>query len=374
MINEWIWQCSEWPDFDWDDQQIQPRLRQTRLTMGILLGKAHSHPGKQQPLDTLLANILSSSTIEGEVLDARSVRSSLARRMGIEEQQPYPVSDQSEGLAQIMLDAIQQADQPLSLERLFQWHHWLFPAPETLLISRPEHIGTLRGDAPMQVVSGREDRPRIHFEAPPRSKLSGEMQCFIDWFNRSQNDALLDPILRAAITHLWFVTLHPFDDSNGRMTRALTDMALTQADEQSIRLYAMSTAILERRSRYYDILEATQRGDLDITDWIIWFLDTLECTLQDALATIDRTLTKTRFWQQFHDVGLSAGQIKVLNRLLDGGPKAFESGINAKQYQAVAKVSKATATRHLAELLEKGCIVKLPGGGRSTRYQINTAV
>lgn len=222
----------------------------------------------------------------------------------------------------------------------------------------------------MQVVSGRIDRPTVHFEAPPRSVLTSELERFFDWFNQSRNDPKCDPLLHAAISHFWFVTLHPFDDGNGRLTRAITDLALAQADAQSIRLYAVSSAILDNRKAYYQILEQSQRGKVDITHWLLWFLQMLDETIKASLRKIDRTLHKTRFWQAFHDTGLSDEQIKVLNRLLDGGEKGFESGISASQYQKVAEVSKATATRHLSYLLNKGCIEKLPGGGRSTRYQV----
>ncbi len=201
-----------------------------------------------------------------------------------------------------------------------------------------------------------------------RDTLPALLDGFVDWFNHSADDATLDPLLRAAITHFWFVTLHPFDDGNGRLTRALTDMALAQTDDRSIRLYAMSVAILERRGDYYRVLEQSQRGTPDITVWVLWFLDTLEAALDASIECIDRTLGKTRFWQRFGDAGLSPEQIKVLNRLLDGGARGFENGISASQYQKVAKVSKATATRHLSDLVARGCLVKLPGGGRSTRY------
>ena len=371
MSNDWIWQQADWPQFHWDHRRVAGPLRQATLLLGVLLGKTGAPPDELQPLDTLLANILSSSAIEGEQLNVHSVRSSLARRLGVDEEKPYPVTDQSEGVALIMLDAIEQARQPLSLERLCQWHVWLFPAPESLLVSRPQSIGCLRGDATMQVVSGREDRPHVHFEAPGRDILDAEVERFINWFNNSQNDPTLDPLIRAALVHLWFVTLHPFDDGNGRITRALTDMALAQADEHSIRLYAMSVSLLKHRKQYYDILEATQRGELDVTAWLLWFLDTLQETFQQSLDQIDRLLAKTRFWRQYQSAGLSSEQIKVINRLLDGGDKGFEDGISASQYQKVAQVSKATATRHLTELLTLGCIEKLPGGGRSTRYRIS---
>lgn len=369
--DEWIWGKPDWPDFRWRHEIIEPRLRQVRLKQGVLLGKsgAVSHDiDDEVALDTLLQNIITSSAIEGERLNAESVRSSLARRVGINLKQPYPVSDRSEGLAKLMLDAIQNLETPLSLERLFQWHHWLFP--ENTLLLHAVHVGKLRGDEPMQVVSGRLDKPKAHFEAPPRERLEHELDVFITWFNQSRDDVMLDPLLRAAICHLWFLTLHPFDDGNGRIARTLTDLALAEADKQSIRLYAMSATILAKRSAYYKILEKSQRNDSDITVWLIWFLDTLEETFDAAINRIEETLVKTRFWWRYQAISLSVEQRKVLNRLLDGGEKGFPDGMSASHYQKVAKVSKATATRHLADLLAKGCLEKLPGGGRNTRYQI----
>ena len=222
----------------------------------------------------------------------------------------------------------------------------------------------------MLVVSGRVDRPTVHFEAPPRAALDDQLAAFIFWFNQTRHDPTIDPLLRAAICHFWFVTLHPVDDGNGRLTRALTDLALSQADSQGIRLYAMSVAILEWRADYYRALESTQEGTLDITSWLCWFLDTLDYAIELALQVIARSLAKAHFWLRHCHDSLSPEQTKVLNRLLDGGEQGFENGISASQYQKVAGVSKATATRHLAELVERGCIEKLPGGGRNTRYQI----
>ena len=364
----WIWQQADWPHFRWRDSEILPRLRQVQRRQGILIG-SHSRLGNpDQTLDTLLANIIASSAIEGERLNAQSVRSSLARRLGSSQTQSYPVSERSEGLAAMMLDAIDNHEQPLTIERLYQWHRWLFPANEWSV--QPVNVGQLRGDAPMLVVSGRVDRPTVHFGAPPRATLDDQLAEFIPWFNQTRHDPTMDPLLRAAICHLWFVTLHPVDDGNGRLTRALTDLALSQADSHSIRLYAMSVAILELRGDYYRALESAQRGTLDITSWLCWFLDTLDYTLELALLVIDRSLAKKHFWLQHCHDGLSPEQTKVLNRLLDGGEQGFENGISASQYQKVAGVSKATATRHLAELVERGCIEKLPGGGRNTRYQI----
>ena len=364
----WIWQQADWPHFRWRDSEILPRLRQVQRRQGILIG-SHSRLGNpDQTLDTLLANIIASSAIEGERLNAQSVRSSLARRLGSSQTQSYPVSERSEGLAAMMLDAIDNHEQPLTIERLYQWHRWLFPVNEWSV--QPMNVGQLRGDEPMLVVSGRIDRPTVHFEAPPRAALDDQLAAFIFWFNQTRHDPTIDPLLRAAICHFWFVTLHPVDDGNGRLTRALTDLALSQADSQGIRLYAMSVAILEWRADYYRALESTQKGTLDITSWICWFLDTLDYSIELALQVIDRSLAKTFFWLRHCNDDLSPEQTKVLNRLLDGGEQGFENGISASQYQKVAGVSKATATRHLAELVERGCIEKLPGGGRNTRYQI----
>jgi Fic family protein len=280
------------------------------------------------------------------------------------------VSQRSEGLARLMLDATQHFAEPLTLERLLDWHAWLFPDQDTDLAARSIRVGALRGDDPMQVVSGRLDKPTVHFEAPPRRGLEQQLETFLDWFESSRHQAALDPLLRAGVAHFWFVTLHPFDDGNGRLTRTITDLALAQGEAQAIRFYAMSASILEDRSGYYRVLETSQKATLDITEWLQWFLHTLLRSLQQAMARIESVLAKARFWQAHRESELSVEQTKVLNRILDGGERGFESGISAAQYQAVAKVSKATATRHLAELLEKGCLQRLPGGGRSTRYKI----
>lgn len=370
----WIWQQPGWPRFTCDSEALSPALRDCRQFQGQLLGMAGAVAGDAQAdeaLDTLLSNIINSSAIEGESLNVGTVRSSLARRLGVAEGPIRKTTPRSEGLAALMIDATRNADAVLDLRRLLQWHRWLFVEPDDLLPSRIR-VGALRGDEPMQVVSGRIDRPTIHFEAPPREGLDTQVDTFLDWFATSRNDAVLDPLLRAGIAHFRFVTLHPFDDGNGRLTRAITDLALAQAQPQAIRFHAMSASILADRAGYYHALETSQKADLNITAWLQWFLNTLRDSLVQALHRIDGVLAKARYWQVHQSQTLSAEQIKVLNRLLDGGERGFDHGISARQYQAVAKVSKATATRHLAELLEKGCLRRLPGGGRSTRYEINT--
>lgn len=364
----WIWQQENWTDFRWNEQQISPKLRQCWKLLGELFGSTQGQVlDPKSSLDVLLENILSSSAIEGENLNAFSLRSSLAKRLGVTLENPYPTTDRSEGVSDIMLDALENWQQELTLERLLQWHQWLFPEKSVLgKIS----VGQLRGDEPMQVVSGRLDRPKVHFEAPPRSDLEQGLTNFLTWFNQSRHQTQLDPLLRAGICHLWLLTLHPFDDGNGRITRALTDLALAQADQQTVRLYAISTVILQKRNSYYAILEQSQKGTSDISAWLNWFIDVLQQALQQSLTKIHRTLAKSRFWQMHTQDKLLDAQKKVLNRLLDGGEMGFENGINASQYQKVAKVSKATATRHLTELVEKGLLQKTDAGGRSTRYVV----
>jgi Fic family protein len=349
-------------------------------------GAARSRPGLRAGTargihDALLQNIIDSSAIEGETLNVGSVRSSIARRLGLADSDSAPAEPRAEGLAQIMLDATTRLDAPLTESRLLQWHAWLFAGEDGSLegfLGRRIRVGDWRGSDAMQVVSGRIDRPTVHFEAPPREGLEARVAEFVAWFNASQADVTLDPLLRAALAHFWFVTLHPFDDGNGRITRALTDLALAQGERQSIRFYAMSAAILADRKGYYAQLETAQKlhaapAPMDLTPWLHWFLATLLCAIESASAQIDRVLAKSRFWHRHREQVASPEQVKVLNRLLDGdqrGRGGFEHGISAAQYQAVAKVSKATATRHLADLVAKGCLQKLPGGGRSTRYQI----
>lgn len=363
---DWIWQKQDWPHFTWQANKIAHALDNTQQQLQelLLLGGAQLDDNTQ--LDTLLSNIISSSAIEGEQLNAHSVRSSLAKRLGM--QAVDATSDRSEGLAQLMMDVLDNHNDDLTLERLYQWHEYLFPQSEMGLSQMA--VGQLRGDAPMQVISGRLDRPTVHFEAPPKAGLQAQIQNFIDWFNASKTDTKLAPIIRAGITHFWFITLHPFDDGNGRLARALTDLAMVQSHQQSLRLFSLSLAILNNRSDYYEILEKSQKADLDISQWLTWFVSMVETSIKDANKQIETSLFKARFWQKHAGDGLSPAQVKVLNRLLDGGEKGFELGINASQYQKVAKVSKASATRHLADLLAKNCLKKLEGGGRSTRYKI----
>ncbi|MDP2126614.1 MAG: Fic family protein [Pseudohongiella sp.] len=363
----YIWQQPDWPGFYWDETTLKPKTDAVRLLQGRLLGRTESapeHTDLDVEMDALIQNAIRTSEIEGEHLDAGSVRSSVARQLGLERAGvSAKTTPETESLVALLVQATHRPDEPLSREQLCQWQSMLFPEPRLFSKIR---IGALRGEQPMQVVSGRIDRPRVHFEAPPRDGLEAGLDSFTQWFNHPPVG--LDPLLRAGIAHLWLITLHPFDDGNGRVARAVTDRALAQAERRSVRFYSLSAAIMARRQTYYDCLEQTQHGDLDITRWLSWFLDTLEEALQQAMLRLDRVLVKTRFWQKQSMTALNERQIKVLNRLLDTAGEAFEQGITASKYQSLTEVSKATATRDLTELLDKGCLQKLPGGGRSTRY------
>lgn len=346
-------------------------LREIYPLQGRLLGGVQSVSGEeslQSEMNALLQNAINTSAIEGERLDVDSVRSSLARRLGLDCAGLPPGTPQTDGLADILLDATHHHGDPLTIQRLYQWHRALFPMGQSGLT--PIRVGELRGEAPMQVVSGPLGNPKVHFAAPPRERLECELDAFITGFNASQADTTLDPLLRAGIAHLWFITLHPFDDGNGRIARAITDLALAQADHHSIRFYTMAATIMAHREEYYRVLERTQRNGLDITDWLEWFLIMLRQTLNRALDQIQHVLLKTQFWRQHHQTLLNERQNKVMNRLLDASPTGFTGGLNARKYMGLTKASKATATRDLTDLLEKGLLRKCPGAGRSTRYEI----
>lgn len=380
----YIWQQPGWqgdkgprpaPAFAWDASVLQTQLDKVRLLQGRLLGRSDlivDEADQQAQLDALVQSALRTSEIEGETLNAGSVRSSVVRKLGLEKAgfvqglKDTPGTPQTEALVDLLLEATGDTEHHLSIDLLCLWQSALFREPPLLGGVR---IGELRGEESMQVISGRIDLPVVHFEAPPREGLEAELQRFVEWFNHPP--ASLDPILRAGVAHLWLITLHPFDDGNGRVTRAVTDRALAQAEKSTIRFYSLSASIMARRSEYYDQLEAVQKGSLEITAWLSWFLSVLEDALNQGLLRFERVVQKTRFWQKHVQTVLSARQIKVLNRLLDGQGEEFSEGINARKYIGLTKVSKATATRELTDLLAKGCLQRLPGGGRSTRYVLD---
>ena len=362
----WIWEHHSWPGFTYDLPQLLPLLREAAFLQGDLYGSNKAlELAEDKTLDTILANIIYSSDIEGEKPDARSVRSSLANHLGISEEVSYPADKRTEGLVESALDAINNPGEPLSAARLLKWHTWLFPENDTLFNRTTG--GCFRSEA-VQVVSGRLDKPVIHFEAPPAERVESEINAFIAWFNESRDNAGIDPVLRAGIAHLWFLTIHPFEDGNGRIGRLIMDLALAQAENSTVRLYAMSQTINEHRKEYYNVLEQTQRQGTDITPWLEWFVKMLVVSVGATLAQIRRTLEKNRYWHRFDQNRLKPEQAKVLNRMLDGD---FADGINNRQYMSVAKVSRASATRHLADLVESGYLTESESGGRSSRYCLN---
>lgn len=362
----YIWQAADWPGFYWDEDRLKPQLDQIRRLQGRLLGRADATDEVLQlEMDALIQNAIRSSEIEGEHLDTASVRSSVARHLGVEQAGlAGKPNAESEAMARLLVTATRDWQQPVSLDTLCQWQADIFPQQQDF------PVGMLRDEQPMHVMSGRLDRPTIHFTAPPRNILDAEMVRFLDWFNHPP--AGLDTLLRAGIAHLWLLTLHPFADGNGRVTRALTDRALAQDEQQSIRFYALSEAIMNNRKHYYLALESAQKSGLDITHWLHWFLQTLEEAIHLALSRIERILHKAAFWRKHQNCVLNQRQIKVLNRLLDNAGSEFDEGIATRHYQAIARTSKATATRDLADLLAKGCLQQLPGGGRSSRYRLSS--
>lgn len=377
----YIWQSKNWPNFVFSTVTVKPRLDDVLALQKQLVGKAKSLPeniDREAEMDTLIQDAIQTSQIEGEKLNAGSVRSSVAKQLGLQQAGLPPTTRQTESLVAMLCNATSNLQQPISQQKLCNWQAAIFPEPPMM---RDIVIGDLRGKAPMRVVSEKGNHEVVHFEAPPKSQLKKELTAFIDWFNQKQ-PRKMHGIVRAAIAHLWLITLHPFDDGNGRVARALTDRALAQDEQTSIRFYSLSAAIEKNKEDYYAVLENTQGCktktqqtsgyETDVTEWIIWFLEIMVQAMQQGQQRIDRVINKARFWQTHSQTVLSARQIKVLNRLLDSAGEEFEQGINASKYKSLTDVSKPTATRDLTELVTKGCLKQLPGGGRSTRYAINT--
>ena len=365
----WIWDRPDWPGFSWDETSLRSQLAACYRMQGIFDGFARSADGEvnqESQLESLIRNAVRTFAIEGESLDAASVRSSIAERLGIPRAGLPPGTPQTDGVVRILLDATRNHDAPLTPERLRTWHRDLFPTGGNALGELT--TGAWRGPGPMRVISGPMGQPRVHYEAPLHDRLEHEIARFMAWFERTRQTAEPDPLIRAGLAHLWMVTLHPFDDGNGRIARAVADLALAQCEARSIRFYAMSSAIMDRRADYYAILEKTQRGSLEVTPWLSWFLDTLEAAMVEAVTAIEAVLQRTRFWQREAVAEINPRQRKVLGKMLERLPNEFAGGINARKYASITRVSKATATRDLTDLRDKGLLRQLEGGGRSTSY------
>ena len=366
----YIHELQDWPKFRWDDGRLANPLAEARHLQGRLIGHMEALGFKIQEdsvLRTLTDDVVKSSEIEGEKLDPDQVRSSVARRLGIDIGALRPADRHVEGVVEMMLDATQRYEQPLTAERLFRWHASLFPTGRSGM--HRIVVGAWRDDrtSPMQVVSGPVGRERVHFEAPPAERLDGEMRQFVEWFN---SDAKTEPVLKAALAHLWFVTIHPFDDGNGRVARAIADMCLARSEGSSRRFYSMSTEIRDERGEYYRMLEQTQRGTMDVTAWMEWFLGCLTRAIQGAQTALSGAIDKARYWEKLRDMPLNDRQRLVINRLLEG----FEGKLTTSKWAALTKSSNDTALRDIQQLVDRGVLVRGPAGGRSTCYSLPDVV
>ncbi|XHR27590.1 MAG: Fic family protein [Chthoniobacteraceae bacterium] len=362
----YIHELPEWPRFQWDDAMLLPLLADVRHRQGRLLGKMESlgfQVRAEASLATLTADVTQSSAIEGEKLDAAQVRSSIARRLGLDFAASKPAGRDVEGVVEMMLDATQKFAEPLTAERLFAWHSALFPTGRsgmqriTVGVWRPAEAG------PMQVVSGPIGKETVHFEAPSADRIEHEMSAFLGWFETEHGP---DPVLKAAIAHFWFVTIHPFEDGNGRIGRAIADMALARAEGTPERFYSMSAQIEAERKQYYLTLEHSQKGGMDITLWLEWFLGCLGRAVDGAEGTLSAVLKKAKIWERVNQAPVNDRQRKVINRLLNG----FEGKLSTSKYAKLAKCSADTALRDIKALLDRGILAQEEGGGRSTSYRL----
>lgn len=370
----YIWQQPEWPNWQIDMGSLAAPLASVRHAQGRLLGRMETLGFKLRDeawLQTLTQDVIKTSEIEGELLDKAQVRSSLARRLGMDIGALAPVDRNVEGIVDVMLDATQRHAQPLTRERLFGWHGALFPTGRSGLHAINVAAWRTDADGPMQVISGPYGKEKVHYEAPPAARLDTEMEGFLRWFQQEETTLpeRIDPVVKAALAHLWFVTIHPFDDGNGRLARAIGDMALARSERTPQRFYSLSAQIQSERASYYAILEQTQRGGLDVTGWLAWFLACLERAIGGAEQTLESVLAKARFWERHAGSGMNERQTKLLNRLLDG----FEGKLTTSKWAKIAQCSQDTAYRDIVALMELGALEKDDAGGRSTSYRLAIA-
>lgn len=369
---KYIWQNKLWPNFIWDSDCLLKPLGDIRFSQGSLLAQIRELGFEIQQAaraDVLVEEALKTSAIEGEKLDPDAVRSSVGRRLGLPNAGLKDVRDQkADGLVEILLDATMNYSKKMTPERIWGWHAALFPTGYSGMTKIS--VGKWRDDkqGPMQVISGYIGHGKVHFKAPPAKKLVKEIKAFIPWINGKNN---LDGILKAGLAHLWFVTIHPFDDGNGRIARTLTEMLLAKDENSPKRFYSLSSQVMSERNDYYAILKATQSGTGDITDWMKWFLECMNRAVLNSNTLLEKIMIKARFWKKFARVRLHERQTKVINRLLDAGTGGFVGGMKNKKYMGIAHTSRATAQRELADLVQKGILIKMPGGGRSTSYDLD---
>jgi Fic family protein len=362
----YIHQLNGWPKFTWNTDALITRLGEVRHHQGKILGLMSQAGFKMQEsalLDTLTLDVTKSSEIEGEKLNSDQVRSSIARRLGIEIAGAVPAERNVDGVVEMMLDATQKYSEPLSPDRLFGWHAALFPTGRSGMHKITVAAWRTPEAGPMQVISGAMGKERVHFEAPEAKDVPREMDTFLDWFN---SPAEIEPVLKAAIAHLWFVTIHPFDDGNGRMTRAITDMLLARADGTSQRFYSMSAQILNEKNAYYDMLEYNQKGGLDITSWLRWFLDCLFHAMEYTEQTLRGVATRNKFWESHRETGLNERQQKMLQVLLDD----FFGNLTTAKWAKITKTSADTALRDIQDLISKGILERATGGSKNSTYTL----
>lgn len=360
---KYIYQSESWPHFTWNEQEIQVTLGRVRHIQGKLIGQmsALGFSEKEETiLSTLTLDVIKSSEIEGELLNYEQVRSSIARRLGIEYAGMVYPNRNVEGVVEMMLDATQKYNQPLDEERLFGWHAALFPSGRSGMYKID--IACYR-TGEMQVVSGPMGKEKVHYQAPPPNQVKNEMDIFLHWFN---NETKIDPVLKAAIAHFWFIIIHPFDDGNGRIARAISDLLLARSDDSSQRFYSLSSQILVERKVYYEVLQKVQYSNGDITEWLDWFLNCLFKAITNTQETIQNVLQKADFWDRHKETILNSRQRLILNKLFDG----FDGKLNSSKWAKIAKCSSDTALRDIQDLISKGILQKESAGGRSTNYEL----
>lgn len=360
---KYIYQYKDWPQFSWDNEIVQPLLSKVRYLQGRIVGRMNTFgflEKEEAVLDTLTTDVVRSSQIEGEVLDPLQVRSSIANRLGINIEDSIKSNRDVHGVVSMMLDATQNYKEPLTNERLFAWHNSMFPSGYSGMVKI--ETGRYR-TGPMQIVSGALGRETVHFTAPPHELMEGEMNEFLNWFNTFQN---LDDVLKSAVAHFWFIIIHPFDDGNGRIARAISDLLLARSDDSSNRFYSLSSQILKERKEYYHQLQEAQSSDGDITNWIQWYLNCLYRALEQTEESTDKVVGKAEFWDRHIDTELNSRQRLMINKLLDG----FEGKLKTSKWAKITKCSQDTALRDIKDLIDKGILQKEDSGGRSTNYEL----
>lgn len=367
--HKYIWQKKNWPNFNYDKEKLMDLLLEVNHHQGILKG-IYSLMNKeylQEAATDIMSNdAINTSAIEGEILSRDSVRSSIFKKLGVKNRETGKSTPQTDGIVEILFDLSNKYNTPLDKKRLFSWHAALFPTGYSGL--QKINVASYRGYEPMRIVSGATGREKIHFEAPPRDVLDKEMDRFLNWLNKKNENY---GVVKSAIAHLWFVVIHPFDDGNGRLARAIGDYILSKYEKQKFRLYSLSSQINEDKKSYYEILEKTTKGDLNITLWIKWYLVAIIKAMKNSKQLVDKVLFKTKYWNYFTNTVLNSRQKKVINKILDIGKDNFEGGINTRKYASITKVSKPTAARELIALVQKGYIVQIAGTkGRNISYKL----